>query len=217
MNPPPPPFTVSPSTYTGQVAPGGENVGLPSPVFQGLTQGAGLRIDGDPNDSGFSAWWEWALPGPLPAGAYLAHDIQWTSDANYVIARLLGDGAAFSGNEFSMGPRASWQSAWVPQDLRSVNLPAGISTLRFSLSAQNASPGPYALSAIFQRMELYIPTAPVLVGGATYIAGDVVRHNGGTWLAIDVALPGDEPGVSPSWVSVAKDGLNYRGDWPMSS
>lgn len=212
MTPPGAPFTVSPSTYTGLVLPGGENDGLETAVFEGLTESAGLRIDGDPADSGYSAWWEWGFVQPLPAGAFLAFDMQWTSDANFLIAQLLGDGTLVPDSQYTMGPRSAWGGSWHSVDLAGIPLPAGISTLRYELSASNST-FTYGLSAIFQRMEVYMLGDGGAVGGEAYDPGDVVRHNGATWLAVEMAFPGDEPGASPAWVQVAKDGLSYQGDW----
>lgn len=50
-------------------------------------------------------------------------------------------------------------------------------------------------------------------GGQDYGIGDVVRHNGATWLAADIAAAGDEPGTTGSWKQIAVNGLNYVGGW----
>lgn len=218
MNPPPPPFTVGPSTYTGEVYPGGESVGISDATFtgfQGLNPGeVGLRIDGDPADSGYPAWWEWALPEPLPAGAYLSFDLQWWASANFVVMELLGDGVQIPDGAASFGPRSYYASGWWPIDLRGMPLPAGITTLRCQWSGGESDPTTgYAISVLFRNLAIFVDTPAVPFGGETYIAGDVVRHNGATWLAVEMAFPGDEPGASPAWVQVAKDGLSYQGDW----
>lgn len=155
-----------------------------------------------PNYSG-EAFFEWTLAAPLPTGGTLFADYEFYPVDGSTPPVLLFDGVQ-QGWTLPTDSTPFWQGGeWL--------VPAGTQVIRWQHGG-----AAYGVLWLDNPRISYSQTGPPS-GGESYRTGDVVRHNGGTWLAVNDPQVGDEPGATTSWKLVAQNGLNFMGDYGYDS